>query len=281
MRVGGDGQRTDSKKHAPCSEAALAIAPAGKPRAMILVQLAEVAAKQGRADDTLELVAQARALLPAPGPAVLDAIAADALMRVWRWDKKRSCRRALRRRRPRATATRGCCSRAVSARSPTIPGAFAAAATAWSYRRAIRICCAPKRPRSPACIAAKQMLRLPPTNGSVASLDFLGGAAHRMRWSFERVRSRTPGTRDIRHEMRAARREECVLTRRVLYGRGWKMDQLINRRQATGDRAEPRWRGEALYVGLAPHAGLGAMLRLVPADAAHASGNMLQRRYGL
>ena len=68
-------------------EAALAIAPAGKPRAMILVQLAEVAAKQGRADDTLELVAQARALLPAPGPAVLDAVAAEALMRVWRWDE--------------------------------------------------------------------------------------------------------------------------------------------------------------------------------------------------
>jgi predicted Zn-dependent protease len=68
-------------------EAALAIAPAGKPHAMILVQLAEVAAKQGRADDALALVAQARALLPAPGPAVLDAVASEALMRVWRWNE--------------------------------------------------------------------------------------------------------------------------------------------------------------------------------------------------
>jgi predicted Zn-dependent protease len=54
---------------------------------MILVQLAQVASKQGRADDALELIAQARALLPVPGPAVLDAVAADALMRVWRWDE--------------------------------------------------------------------------------------------------------------------------------------------------------------------------------------------------
>jgi predicted Zn-dependent protease len=66
---------------------ALALAPAGDKRAhaMIIVQLAEVAAKQGRADDALALVAQARALLPEPGPPVLDMVAADALMRVWRW----------------------------------------------------------------------------------------------------------------------------------------------------------------------------------------------------
>src|SRR6185295_281069 len=67
-------------------ERALAIAPEGKPTAMILVQLGWVASKQGRVEDALALVAQARALLPAPGPAVLDTIAADALMRVWRWD---------------------------------------------------------------------------------------------------------------------------------------------------------------------------------------------------
>ena len=66
-------------------EGALAIAPEGKPHAMILVQLGWVASKQGRVDDALALVAQARALLPAPGPPVLDAVAADALMRVWRW----------------------------------------------------------------------------------------------------------------------------------------------------------------------------------------------------
>jgi len=75
-------------------ERALALAPAGRPRAMVLVQLAQVASKQGRADDALALVAQARALLPAPGPAVLDAVAADALMRVWRWDEAAAPSRA-------------------------------------------------------------------------------------------------------------------------------------------------------------------------------------------
>jgi tetratricopeptide (TPR) repeat protein len=67
-------------------EGALAQAPDARGRAMVIVQLAEVAAKQGRADDALALVAQARALLPAPGPAVLDAVASEALMKVWRWD---------------------------------------------------------------------------------------------------------------------------------------------------------------------------------------------------
>ena len=52
---------------------------------MILVQLAQVASRQGRVDDALALVAEARPLLPSPGPAALDAIAADALSRVWRW----------------------------------------------------------------------------------------------------------------------------------------------------------------------------------------------------
>ncbi|MGE5187142.1 MAG: multiheme c-type cytochrome [Acidobacteriota bacterium] len=66
-------------------EHALPLAPDDRARAMIIVQLAEVSAKQGRAGDALAQVAQARALLPAPGPPVLDAIAADALMRVWRW----------------------------------------------------------------------------------------------------------------------------------------------------------------------------------------------------
>jgi tetratricopeptide (TPR) repeat protein len=67
-------------------EQALSDAPAGKPRAMVIVQLAWVAAKQGRSDDALALVAQARALVAPATPPVLDAIAADALMRVWKWD---------------------------------------------------------------------------------------------------------------------------------------------------------------------------------------------------
>ncbi len=68
-------------------ETALPLTPDGRARAMVLVQLGWVASKQGRADDALALVAEARQLLPAPGPAVLDAIAADALGRVWRWDE--------------------------------------------------------------------------------------------------------------------------------------------------------------------------------------------------
>ncbi|HMG21271.1 MAG TPA: tetratricopeptide repeat protein, partial [Kofleriaceae bacterium] len=70
-------------------DAALAASPAGdkRARAMILVQLAQVASRQGRADDALALIAEARPLLPSPGPPVLDAVAADALSRVWRWQE--------------------------------------------------------------------------------------------------------------------------------------------------------------------------------------------------
>src|SRR5262249_61401802 len=72
---------------APVLGAALPAARPGgrRARAMILVQLAQVADRQGRADDALGLIAEARPLLPSPGPAVLDAVAADALSRVWRW----------------------------------------------------------------------------------------------------------------------------------------------------------------------------------------------------
>ncbi|HUS27941.1 MAG TPA: multiheme c-type cytochrome [Kofleriaceae bacterium] len=66
---------------------ALAAAPEGRPKAMVIVQLAQVASKQGRADDALALIARARKLLPEPGPAVLDAVEADALARVWRWEE--------------------------------------------------------------------------------------------------------------------------------------------------------------------------------------------------
>ena len=67
-------------------EQALALAPDAKARAMVIVQLAQVASKQGRVDDALALVAQARELLGSKQPPVLDAIAADALARVWRWE---------------------------------------------------------------------------------------------------------------------------------------------------------------------------------------------------
>jgi Flp pilus assembly protein TadD len=68
-------------------EHALADAPAGKPKAMVTVQLAWVASKQGRNDDALALVATARAMLAPASPAVLDTIEADALMRVWKWQE--------------------------------------------------------------------------------------------------------------------------------------------------------------------------------------------------
>ena len=76
-------------------DAARALAPDARAKAMIAIQLGWVASKQGRVDDALALVAEARALLattakpgePAPSPPVLDAVAADALARVWRWDE--------------------------------------------------------------------------------------------------------------------------------------------------------------------------------------------------
>lgn len=70
-------------------EHALAVAPDDQARAMVTIQLAQVASKQGRADDALALVATTRRLLRTPtgGPPVLDAVAADALARVWRWEE--------------------------------------------------------------------------------------------------------------------------------------------------------------------------------------------------
>jgi predicted Zn-dependent protease len=95
-------------------DTALAVAPASdrRARAMILVQLAQVASRQGRADDALALIDEARPLLPSPGPPVLDAVAADALSRVWRWQE--------------AVAP----ARACAARAPANSGAWVALARA-------------------------------------------------------------------------------------------------------------------------------------------------------
>jgi tetratricopeptide (TPR) repeat protein len=70
-------------------EAALAAVPAddAKGRAAVLVQLGSVAGRQGRTDDAIALLEQARGLLTAPYPPAIDFIAADALARVWRWDE--------------------------------------------------------------------------------------------------------------------------------------------------------------------------------------------------
>ena len=76
-------------------EKALAEAPDARARAMVTIQLGWVASKQGRADDALALVKSTRELLAqtvapgaaVPNPPVLDAVATDALARVWRWDE--------------------------------------------------------------------------------------------------------------------------------------------------------------------------------------------------
>ena len=89
-------------------EHALALLPddaaSARPRAMVLVQLAAVAGRQGRTADALALVERARALLPTPSPAVLDAVAADALARVWRWADAAPHARAVTERVPGNTA---------------------------------------------------------------------------------------------------------------------------------------------------------------------------------
>jgi hypothetical protein len=79
------GERLDEAKQV--LEAALAAAPPGepRPRAMILVQLASVAGKQGRTDDALALLDEVERLLPGPVPPVVPTVRADALARVWRW----------------------------------------------------------------------------------------------------------------------------------------------------------------------------------------------------
>jgi tetratricopeptide (TPR) repeat protein len=85
--VGTVSERLDEAR--TVLDAALAAVPPGdgRARAMVRVQLAQVASRQGRVDDALALIALARPLLPSPGPPVLDAVAADALSRVWRWQE--------------------------------------------------------------------------------------------------------------------------------------------------------------------------------------------------
>jgi hypothetical protein len=67
-------------------EVALAQAPDPRSKAMVLVQLGWVAAKQGRVDAALAHVQQARVLFPVtPAPGVFDAVIADAYVRQNRW----------------------------------------------------------------------------------------------------------------------------------------------------------------------------------------------------
>jgi tetratricopeptide (TPR) repeat protein len=76
---------------ASASRPATAASPTGpgsdpcRAEAMVLTQLGVVAARQGRSDEALRLLDDARRRLLSPDPPALDAIAADALSRVWKW----------------------------------------------------------------------------------------------------------------------------------------------------------------------------------------------------
>jgi predicted Zn-dependent protease len=83
------GERMDEAK--TVLEHALAAVPEGegaaRAKAMIEVQLAVVAGKQGRTDDAMALLDDVEKLMPGPIPAVVPTVRADALARVWRWEE--------------------------------------------------------------------------------------------------------------------------------------------------------------------------------------------------
>ena len=117
-------------------EAALARTDDAKSRAMITIQLGWVASKQGRADDALALVAETRRLLagtalpgqPPPNPAVLDAVAVDALVRAFRWKDARAPARACTERAPQNSTAWAVYARVLVAIGD-YPGALAASAS--------------------------------------------------------------------------------------------------------------------------------------------------------
>jgi tetratricopeptide (TPR) repeat protein len=107
-------------------EQALAAAPDDRARAMTEVQLGWVASKQGKADEALERVARARQLLAAPkDPPVLDALLADAYLRLNRYADAREPARRCTENAPQNTAAW-----AVYARILVALGDHAAALTA-------------------------------------------------------------------------------------------------------------------------------------------------------
>jgi len=95
-------------------DAALRGAPDPRSRAMVSAQLGWVAAKQGRADEAVRLVREARALLaaaatagPVVDPPVLDAILADAFVRLNRWEDALAPAKACTERAPQNTTAWG------------------------------------------------------------------------------------------------------------------------------------------------------------------------------
>jgi hypothetical protein len=88
-------------------EVARDLAPDSRARAMVAVQLGWVASKQGRVDDALARVREARELLSSsakPNPPVLDAIVADAFVRQNRWKDAVAPAKACTERAPRNVA---------------------------------------------------------------------------------------------------------------------------------------------------------------------------------
>ncbi|MEJ7598566.1 MAG: multiheme c-type cytochrome [Kofleriaceae bacterium] len=157
-------------------EAALATAPDARARAMVTIQLGWVASKQGRADDALAAVAAARKLLastvpagkPAPSPPVLDAVAADALARVWRWQEAVAPAKACTDRAPQNSAAWMVYARVLGS-SGDNAGALAAATKGLELaprdpdllRSQATALAALERPEAPAALAAYDRFRSP------------------------------------------------------------------------------------------------------------------------
>ncbi len=175
-------------------EAALAGAPDARARAMVIVQLAWVASKQGRADDALALVADARKLLPVPGPAVLDAVAADALARVWRWDEAIAPAKACTERAPANSAAWVIYARVLGSVNDN-PGALAAASKGLELvprdpdllRSQATALAALENPDAPAALAAYERFRSP-DNSAELRIECAAGSA---RCSREREQGHT------------------------------------------------------------------------------------------
>jgi len=157
-------------------EAALAKAPDAKARAMVTVQLGWVAGKQGRADDALAHVAESRKLLaqtaapgkPAPNPPVLDAVAADALARVWRFEEALAPAKACTERAPQNSAAWVIYARVLGSAGDNA-GALAAATKGLELvprdpdllRSQATALAALKRPEAAAALAAYDRFRSP------------------------------------------------------------------------------------------------------------------------
>jgi tetratricopeptide (TPR) repeat protein len=191
-------------------EQALVAAPAAsggnaKPKAMVIVQLAWVASKQGRVDDALALVAQARTILapgkPDGGPAVLDNIVADALMRVWRWDDALGPTQAAAKKAPGNSAAWVNVARCLGSVADDA-GALAAAATGLELnprdpdllRTQATALAALHRPEAPAALAAYDRFRSPDNSAELR----IECAADSSRCSREREMGHTHLLRAVR-----------------------------------------------------------------------------------